>query len=73
MDLQRLEGSEGERETNIDARKKHWPVTFHMPLGIKPKAQACTLNKNQTCNLPVYGTSLQPSESHWPGAKLSNI
>ena len=35
--------------------------------GTKPTAQACTLTRNQTGDLLIYGMTLQPIEPHQPG------
>ena len=52
------------RERNIDTRKKHQLVTFHMCLtwgsyaprpGIEPATLVCVLTRNQTHNLLVMG------------------
>lgn len=46
------EGKE-EREENIDVREKHQSV-------------AMCPDKNQTCDLSVYGTMPLTTEPHWP-------
>ena len=35
--------------------------------GIKPATQVCALTGNQTHNLLLYGSTLQPTEPYWPG------
>ena len=55
-------------------RKKHWcernidrlPLVSTQ-LGTVPAAQACALIRKWTCNLLVYGTTLQATEPHQPG------
>ena len=63
----REKGREGEREKNIDVREKHQLPLTHAPTW----DWNCNLDmypdKNQTCNLSVYWTMLQPNETHWPG------
>ena len=36
-------------------------------IGIKPSTQVCALTRDQTLNLLVYGTTLQPTEPHSQG------
>ena len=64
-------GREGEREkqTNID-----WLPSRARPNlqctpgpGSKPATWVCALNGNQTDDLLFYGTTLQPTDPHWPG------
>ena len=58
---ERGEGSEKERERNIDVWEVHWSVPLTAPqLGTWPTAQACDLTGNQTSNLSVHGLSLNP-------------
>ena len=66
-----MEGRGRERERNIDVREKHLlAISLHTPpLGNKSKTQACALTRNQTRDLLVHGTTLQPTEPHWPGLK----
>ena len=55
---------EGERERNLDMREKHPPVTSHRyPPRTKSTTQAHALTRNRTCELSVYGTTLQVSHT----------
>ena len=63
---EREEGREGERERNVNARENIDQLFLTRPR-FEPTTQACTLTRNQTCNLSVYGLMLQPTEPQWPG------
>ena len=61
--LERGRGVERERDTHIDVRQKHHSVASHAPWpGIKPATYVCALTGDQTCNILVQGTMLQPNE-----------
>ena len=55
-----------ERERNIDVKEKHLLVASHkcpyQELNLQPRV--CALTRNWTWNLSVYGSTLQPTESH---------
>lgn len=56
------EGKSGERE------KHRLVATLYEPRpGIKSTTWVPTRTGNQTCNLLISGTTLQPTESQWPG------
>ena len=42
-------------------REKHLSVPIHAPIGDKPTTWVCAQTGNWTCNLLVYGTTLQLS------------
>ena len=55
--------SKGEKERNTDGRETPIGYLPHTLLpGTEPTTQACALTGNQTCDILVYGTTLQPTE-----------
>ena len=64
IDFREEEGRKTERERNPYLVG----CLLYVPqLGTKPTTQACTLTGNQAHKLPVYKTTLQTTEPHWPG------
>ena len=72
---QREEGREKEREKNIHAREKHLLVAWLPLRHALTLDQTCNpgmcLASNRICDLLVYGTILQSTESHRPGWNMS--
>ena len=67
-----FKGGEG-RETPMGKRNIGQLPLVSAPTRTNPKTQACALAWNQTHDLLVYGTTLQPTEPHWPGLDLFYI
>ena len=42
-------------------------LSYAPRLGTKPTTKVCALTGNGTCDISVYGLTLQPTEAHWPG------
>ena len=60
--LEREEKRKG-RERKIDVREKHLSVASYVPRpGAKPAMWVCVLTENQTHDISVDGTMLQPTE-----------
>ena len=66
-------GKEEGRETPMGKRNIGQLPLVSAPTRTNPKTQACALAWNQTHDLLVYGTTLQPTEPHWPGLDLFYI
>ena len=47
-------------------RNPDWLPLVQTYTGTKPTTQACALNGNLTCDLPLYRMMLQPTETHEP-------
>ena len=59
--LERGQGREKERETNVDVWEKHRSFASHTPpTGTWPVTQACALTGNQTSDILVCRTMLNP-------------
>ena len=54
------------RKTLIWERNINWLPLAHTLTGTKPATQACDLTRNQTYDLSVYETMLEPIEPYWP-------
>ena len=69
-----LEGKgqrEGGRETSTWEENTNRLPLIHAPTRTKPTTQACALAWNQTHDLLVSRTMLQPTELHWSGSDIS--
>ena len=62
-------GREIGRETSMQERNTY-QLFYILPNGTKPPTQACALTRDQTHDLSVYGTTLQPTEPHGPVLKF---
>ena len=62
MILEREEGAERERDIKVKEIHQLVASQTHPDWRLEPTAYVRALTRNQTCNILVYGMTLQPAE-----------